>query len=64
VLINENRIELTGTELLLITNEINKHQEAHHKYYWGSNQQILEMQHSITYKRQVQKIEHKLQERK
>jgi len=62
---NENRTELTGNELLLITGDINKHQEAHHKYYCRSNQQILEMQHSSINTRQVKKkIEHTLQERK
>ena len=55
MLINENRTELTGNELLLITGEINKHQEAHHKYHCRSNQKILEMQHSIINKRQVKK---------
>lgn len=52
---NENRTELTGNELLLITGDINKHQEAHHKYYCRSNQQILEMQHSSINTRQVKK---------
>jgi hypothetical protein len=55
MLIKENRTEVTGNKLLLITSEINKHQEAHHKYYCRSNQQILEMQYSSINKRQVQK---------
>jgi len=55
MLINENRIELTGNELLLITSEIHKHQKAHHKYHCRSNQQMLEIQHSSMNRRQVQK---------
>lgn len=55
MLINENRTELTGNELFLITDEINKHQEARHKYYCRSNQQILEMQHSSINNIQVKK---------